>query len=101
MKYKTHGLLTVDQWRKEVSTSIPGTANIILTNAAVLSAQRTTKKSKLIPTMAGFAAVASVNAAGVGLIALDGPAPILDPLGMGLLAIPDSVVFAFGYGLFD
>jgi len=101
MKFKTHGALSVDQWRKEVSTSIPGTAALILSDAAVMAASKTKKDSKLIPTLGGFAAVAAVNAAGVGLIALDGPAPVLDIFGMALLAIPDPVVFAWGYDIFD
>jgi len=101
MKFKTHSSLTVDQWRKEVTTSIPGTATILLTDAAIMAARLTKKQSKLIPTIGGFAAMAAVNAAGVGLIALDGPAPVLDIFGMALLAIPEPVVFAWGYDLFD
>ena len=101
MKFKTHGALTVDQWRKEVSTSLQGTAAIIFSDAAIMAASKTKKGSKLIPTIGGFAAMAAVNAAGVGLIALDGPAPVLDIFGMALLAIPEPVVFAWGYDLFD
>ena len=101
MKIKTHGNLTVDQWRKEVAHSYSNTGQLILMDAAISAASRTKKTSKLIPTIGGFAAMAAVNAAGVALIALDGPAPVLDMFGLALLAIPEPVVFAWGYDLFD
>jgi hypothetical protein len=102
MKYETHGHLTVDSWRQliifnEVNTKIPLTKAIQETVKQV----RSPGESKLIPTMAGFAAVASVYAAVPVLVAADGPLPFGDVIAVGLLAIPDAAIFAFGYSLFD
>lgn len=102
MKYETHGHLTVDSWRQliafnEVNTKIPLTKAIQETVKQV----RSPGESLLIPTMAGFAAVASVYAAVPVLVASDGPLPFGDVIAVGLLAIPDAAIFAFGYSLFD
>ncbi|AXH73701.1 MAG: hypothetical protein [Cressdnaviricota sp.] len=102
MKYPSHGHLTVDDWRQyikinEVNAKIPLTKAVQETVKQI----RAPGKSKLIPTMAGFTAVASVYAAVPVLVAADGPLPFGDVLAVGLLAIPDAAIFAFGYSLFD
>jgi hypothetical protein len=102
MKYETHGHLTVDSWRQliafnEVNTKIPLTKAIQETVKQI----RSPGESLMIPTMAGFAAVASVYAAVPVLVAADGPLPFGDIIAVGLLAIPDAAIFAFGYSLFD
>ncbi len=102
MNYETHGKLTIDSWRQlikfnDVNSKIPMTKAVQET-VKQLSKR---KESKLIPTIAGFASVAAVYSAVPVLVAADGPLPFLDVIAVGLLAIPDAAIFAFGYGLFD
>jgi len=102
MKYPSHGNLTVDTWRQatkfnEINAKIPLTRAVQETVKQLQSSG----ESKLIPTIAGFAAVASVYAAVPVLVAADGPLPFGDVIAVGLLAIPDAAIFAFGYSLFD
>ena len=102
MKYPTHGNLSIDQWRQmsqefEFATTIP----IVRAFESTANSLSSRKESKLIPTMAGFAAVAGVYAAVPALVVVDGPLPFGDAIAVGLLAIPDAAIFAFGYSLFD
>jgi len=102
MKYSSHGNLTVDSWRQlikfnDVNSKIPMTKAVQETVKQI----RSPGESKMIPTMAGFVAVASVYAAVPVLVVADGPLPFGDVIAVGLLAIPDAAIFAFGYGLFD
>ena len=102
MKYETHGHLTIDTWRQlikfnDVNSKIPMTKAVQET----VKQMSKRKESKLIPTMAGFASVAAVYAAVPALVVSDGPLPFGDAIAVGLLAIPDAAIFAFGYGLFD
>ena len=102
MQYSTHGHLTVDSWRQLISFN-----DVNMKNPRDKAIKETVKQvlapgeSKLIPTVAGFAAVAAVYAAVPVLVAADGPLPFGDAIAVGLLAIPDSAIFAFGYSLFD
>jgi len=102
MKYGTHGNLTVDTWRKmisfnDVNMKKPRDKAI---RAAVKDYQKR-DEINLVATVAGFAAVAAVYAAVPVLVAADGPLPFGDAIAVGLLAIPDAAIFAFGYELFD
>jgi hypothetical protein len=102
MKYSTHGHLTVDLWRQlttpfEMDTQTPFQRAFKETVKQVEARE----ESKLIPTIAGFVAVAGVYAAAGILIVGDGPLPFGDVIAVGLLAIPDALIFAFGYSLAD
>jgi len=102
MKYGTHGNLTVDTWRKmisfnDINMKKPRDKAII---AAVKDYQKR-DEFNLVATVAGFATVAAVYAAVPILVASDGPLPFGDAIAVGLLAIPDAAIFAFGYELFD
>ena len=102
MKYSTHGNLTVDTWRQmisfnDVNMKKPRDKAI---QATVRDFQRR-DEFNLVATVAGFTAVAAVYAAVPVLVASDGPLPFGDAIAVGLLAIPDAAIFAFGYELFD
>jgi hypothetical protein len=102
MKYSTHGHLTVDLWRQlttpfEMNSQTPFEMAFKETVKQVDARE----ESKLIPTIAGFVAVAAVYAAVPILVASDGPLPFGDVIAIGLLAIPDAVIFAIAYNLFD
>ena len=102
MKYSSHGHLTVDTWRQLVNTY-----EIDMQTPFTKAIQETVKQvsnrpeSKMIPTIAGFAAVGAVYAAAGILVVGDGPLPMGDAVAAGLLLIPDAAIFAFGYSLFD
>jgi len=101
MKYSTHGSLTLDQWRSNVFGAI-NTDEIIRRSVRTSVKEITRRKeSKIIPTIAGFAAVGTVYTAAAVLAVADGPLPFGDAIAVGLLAIPDAAIFAFGYELFD
>jgi hypothetical protein len=103
MKYSTHGHLTVDTWRQLTSSFQMENLQIPFERAFKETVKQvdTREESKLIPTIAGFAAVAAVYAAVPVLVAADGPLPFGDLIAVGLLAIPDAMIFTFGYNLFD
>ncbi len=102
MKFSTHGNLSIDQWREQnVIDSSNTTLPLLMALKETVKQVSKRKESKLIPTMAGFATVAAVYAAVPVLVVADGPLPFGDVIAIGLLAIPDAAIFAFGYGLFD
>jgi len=102
MKYSSHGRLSVDQWRQLISFNDVNMKKPIekAVQATVKDAMKR-KESKLIPSIAGFAAVAGVYAIVPALVVADGPLPFGDAIAVGLLAIPDYAIYAFGYSLFD
>jgi len=101
MKYPTHGELTVDHWRSSAFRLIQDNYDVIDSLVRTKSFDVASGDAELIPTIAGFAAVGTVYAISGALVVADGPLPFGDAIAAGLLAIPDSVIFAFGYQLFD
>ena len=101
MKYSTHGNVTVDEWRSNVFGAIKTDEIIRRTVKSSVKEITRRKESKLIPSIAGFVAVGTVYTAAAVLAVADGPLPFGDAIAVGLLAIPDAMIFAFGYGLFD
>lgn len=57
--------------------------------------------SNVTAHVAGATAVGLSYAAAAGLMAIDGPLPFADMLGLGILAVPDVVWYGIGYSLFD
>lgn len=51
--------------------------------------------------MAATTAVLGLNLVGLGLIAIDGPLPFGDALGVAVLAVPDVMVYGVVYSMFD
>lgn len=98
MKYSTHANLTVDLWRQAVEF-VPEGMKTPLTRAIETTASEIEDESRLIPTIGGFVAVAAVYAVVPVLVVADGPLLFGDAIAAGLLAIPDPVIFAFGYNV--
>jgi len=101
MKYLTHGNLTVDEWRRTSFRMLMDNQDVIESLVRVNASSLAAGDTDIIPTIAGFAAVGTVYAVAGALAVADGPLPFGDAIAVGLLAIPDSVIFAFGYSLFD
>ena len=58
-------------------------------------------RSDLIPHVAGLSALALSYGAAGALIAMDGPLPFGDAIAVGILAVPDIVIYGVAYSLFD
>jgi len=101
MKYGTHGNLTVDAWRQDIFREVNMTPIIHRSVKTTVKEIIRRKESKILPTIAGFAAVGTVYTAAAVLAVADGPLPFGDAIAVGLLAIPDAAIYAFGYELFD
>jgi len=101
MFYSSHGNLTVDTWRVSTTQILIDNFSSIESLVITQSNRALFGDSDLIPTIAGFAAVATVYAAAGALAVADGPLPFGDAIAVGLLAIPDYAIYAFGYSLFD
>jgi len=101
MFHSSHGNLNVDTWRSSTTEIILDNYSSIESLVLKESHMLVRGDSELIPTIAGFAAVATVYAVAGALAVADGPLPFGDAIAVGLLAIPDPVIFAFGYSLFD
>jgi len=101
MFHSSYGNLTVDSWRASTTQILIDNFTSIESLVITETSRVTRGDSDLIPTIAGFGAVASVYAAAGALAVADGPLPFGDAIAVGLLAIPDTAIFAFGYSLFD
>jgi len=101
MFYSDYGNFSVDSWREEVSSSLVLNSSSIAIAIARASGKQVKKDSKLVPTIAGFVAVGAVYTAATALVLVDGPLPFGDAIAAGLIAIPDAVIFHWGYSLFD
>lgn len=54
-----------------------------------------------MPHLAGLTVLGMSYAASAALIAIDGPLPFGDALGVGILAVPDVFWYGLGYAVFD
>ena len=59
------------------------------------------QREDLRPHLAATTAVLGLNLVGLGLIAIDGPLPFGDALGVAVLAVPDVMVYGVVYSMFD
>lgn len=93
--------MSVDTWRVSTSRILLDNYSSIESLVISQSTRALSGDSDLIPTIAGFTAVATVYAVAGALAVADGPLPFGDAIAVTLLAIPDVAIFAYGYGLFD